>query len=90
MHRSSYKYWKKRPKAIKPERLKLIAELKRWFGLSHGSSGQRTLVSLLATGGYQVSRWLVSKLMKQEGLVSRQLPSHKYAKAEREHLAIPN
>lgn len=28
--------------------------------------------------------------MKQEGLVSRQLPSHKYAKAEKAHLAIPN
>ncbi len=90
MHRSSYNYWAKRPKAIKPERLKLIAGLKRWLSLNNGSAGQRTLVSLLTTSGYQVSRWLVSKLMKQEGLVSRQWPSHKYAKAEKAHLAIPN
>lgn len=45
---------------------------------------------LLATSGYKVSRWLVRKLMKQEGLVSRQLPTHKYAKSEKEHLSIPN
>lgn len=68
----------------------MIAELKRWFGLSNGSAGERTLVSLLATSGYKLSRWLVNKLMKQEGLISRQLPTHKYAEAEKEHLAIPN
>lgn len=68
----------------------MIAELKRWFALSNGSAGQRSLVSLLATSGFKLSRWLVDKLMKQEGLVSRQCPAHKYAKAEKEHLAIPN
>jgi len=45
---------------------------------------------LLATSGFNISRWLVNKLMKQEGLVSRQLPTHKYATAEKEHLSIPN
>lgn len=90
VHRSSYKYWLNKPQTVQPERLKLIAELKRWFGLSNGSAGERTLVSLLQTSGYKLSRWLVNKLMKQEGLVSRQLPTHKYAKAEQEHLAIPN
>ena len=90
VNRSSYRYWCSRPDVVNPQRLKLIAELKRWFGLSNGSAGERTLVSLLATSGFKVSRWLVNKLMKQEGLVSRQLPSHKYAKAEKEHLSIPN
>jgi len=64
--------------------------MKRWFGLSHRSAGQRTLVQLLATSGFKVSGWLVSKLMKQEGLVSHQMPTHKYAKAEKERLSIPN
>ena len=68
----------------------MIAELKRWFGLSNGSAGERNLVTLLATSGYKASRWLVNKLMKQEGLISRQLPTHKYAKSEKEHLSIPN
>lgn len=45
---------------------------------------------MLATSGFKVSRWLVNKLMKQEGLISRQLPTHKYAKSEKEHLSIPN
>jgi putative transposase len=70
--------------------VKLISELKRWFGLSQGSAGQRTLVNLLELSGHYVSRWLVSKLMKQEGLVSRQIPSHRYRKAKKEHLEIPN
>ena len=90
VNRSSYRYWRGRPQKVPVQRLKLIAELKRWFGLSLGSAGQRTLVSLLATSDFKVSRWLVSKLMKQEGLVSRQLPQHKYAKSEREHLCITN
>ena len=90
INRSSYRYWREHPKKTPPERLKLIAELKRWFGLSNGSAGERTLVTLLGTSGFKVSRWLVNKLMKQEGLVSRQLPQHKYAAAEKEHLSIPN
>lgn len=55
-----------------------------------GSAGQRTLVSLLALSGYSVSRWLVAKLMKEQGLVSRQCPQHKYAKADQAHVLIPN
>tara|TARA_R110002072_G_scaffold274674_2_gene435517 strand:- start:2145 stop:2957 length:813 start_codon:yes stop_codon:yes gene_type:complete len=90
VNRSSYRYWVDRPEKVSQQHLKLIAELKRWFGLSLGSAGQRTLVSLLATSGFNVSRWLVKKLMKREGLVSRQLPQHKYAKSEKEHLCIPN
>ena len=90
VNRSRYRYWCDHPPTIEPERIKLVAELKRWFSLSLGSAGQRTLVTLLATSGFKVSRWLVRKLMKQEGLVSRQLPQHRHAKAEKEHLCIPN
>lgn len=90
VHRSSYRYWSKPTKVIGPQRLKLIAELKRWFGLSGGSAGQRSLVTLLAEAGFNTSRWLVRKLMKQAGLVSRQQRAHRYAKAEKAHLSIPN
>lgn len=90
VHRSSYRYWVAHPPQIKAQRIELIAELKRWFNVSHGSAGQRTLVNLLASSGYTISRWLVAKLMRQEGLVSRQLPTHKYAKSEKVHLCIPN
>ena len=90
VHRSSYRYWRERSQKIEPQRLRLISELKRWFGVSNGSAGERTLVTQLALSGFKVSRWLVNKLMKQEGLVSRQLPAHKYAKSEKEHVLIPN
>jgi putative transposase len=90
VNRSSYRYGCKAPKAISPQRLKLIAELKRWFGLSGGSAGQRSLLTLLAGAGFNASRWLVRKLMKQAGLVSRQQPTHRYAKSEKAHLSIPN
>lgn len=90
VNRSSYQYWQQRPNTIAPERLKLIAELKRWFGMSNGSAGQRSLVQLLRRSGFNVSRWLVRKLMRQMGLVSRQLPTHKYAKSEKAHVNIPN
>lgn len=90
VNRSSYRYWLARPKQTPPQRIRLVAELKRWFGLSMGSAGQRSLVNLLASSGFKVSRWLVAKLMKQEGLMSRQCPQHKYAKADQAHLLIPN
>ena len=90
MHRSSYRYWLTHSTIISTERLRLLAELKRCFNLSGGSAGQRTLVDLLAQSGFKASRWLVRKLMKQENLVSCQQPTHRYNKAEKEHLSIPN
>lgn len=42
-----------------------------------------SLVKLLAISGFHASRWLVNKLMKQEGLISRQLPTHQYAKTRK-------
>jgi len=90
VHRSSYKYWKTRTKVVSRTRLDLVAALKRWFGISRGSAGQRSLVKLLEVSNFNVSRWLVRKLMKQHGLYSRQLPSHRYALHEKDYLGIPN
>ena len=83
INRSSYRYWLANSTKIVPERIRLISEMKRWFALSIGSAGERSLVTLLTTSGFNVSRWLVNKLMTQEGLVSRQMPTHKYAKGEK-------
>ena len=90
VNRSSYRYWLANDKVMSPQRLRLISELERLFGLSNQSAGQRSLVKLLGYAGFTVSRWLVRKLMRQEGLISRQLPSHRYAKAEKAHTLIPN
>ena len=67
VHRSGYRYWRGRSQKVSVQRLTLMAELKPWLGLSLGSAGQRTLVSLLTTAAVKVSRWLVSKLIKQQG-----------------------
>ena len=90
VHRSSYRAWCTRDYKRSAYQIKLIAALKRSFSLSNGSAGQRTLVSLLAPLGFKVSRWKVGKLMKQESLVSRQVPRHRYPSAEKVHLGIPN
>jgi putative transposase len=90
VYRSSYRYWVSNPKAIDPERIRLTAELKRWFTVSNGSAGARTLVGLLARSEFKVSRLTVSKLMKQNDLVSRQCRTHRYGKSEKEHLLIGN
>jgi len=71
VNRISYRYWLDNPTKMIPERIRLIAELKRWFALSNSSAGQRSFVTLLATSGFNVRRWLVNKLIKQEGLVNR-------------------
>ena len=49
-------------------------------------AGERSLVKLLAISGFNASRWLIKKLMRQEGLINRQFPITQYAKSEKKHL----
>lgn len=41
-------------------------------------------------GGYRMGRWLAGRLMKELGLVSCLLPTHRYKRGGYEHVAIPN
>jgi putative transposase len=75
---------------IKPERVKQLAEVKRIHNLSNGSAGARTVATMATTEGFPMSRYVASKRMKELGLVSCQLPLHRYKKTGNEHLAIPN
>ena len=45
---------------------------------------------MLSSSGFQVGRWLIRKLMKEQGLTSRQVPRHRSSKAEKAHVCIPN
>lgn len=45
---------------------------------------------MVTTQGMPLSRYRASKLMKSLGLISRQLPGHRYRKAMQEHIEIPN
>ena len=57
---------------------------------SNGSAGARTIAGIVTNSGMSLSRYRASKIMKMLGLVSRQLPKHKYRKQPLEHVNIPN
>ena len=90
VHRSSYKYWRARSKRISPELVKLRSLIKAVHAASNGSAGARSIADMVTTQGIRLTRYRASKLMKQLGLVSRQLPKHRYRKATQEHIEIPN
>lgn len=58
--------------------------------LSNGSAGARSIARIVTMQGYPLSRYRAGRRMKVLGLVSSQLPKHRYKKAEQPHSAIPN
>jgi putative transposase len=89
-HRSSYKYWVKRPKGIAPRRLKELALVRSIFAESNDSAGARTVATIATDRGVALSRYRAGCLMKQCHLRSSQRLKHTYKTARREHVAIPN
>lgn len=90
VHRSSYKYWRKRLKTIDPKHVALCSEIKSAHAVSNGSAGARTIAEIVTTKGIPLSRYRAGKLMKKLDLVSSQPPKHAYKKATQVHLDIPN
>ncbi|MGR3172578.1 IS3 family transposase [Vibrio vulnificus] len=90
VHRSSYKYWKTRPKAIPAHEVRIRALVQEAHNASNGSAGARTIAGIVTNSGMSLSRYRARKIMKVLGLVSRQLPKHKYRKQPLEHVEIPN
>jgi len=90
VHRSSYKYWRKRDKRMAPETAKLHSQVKEVHRQSNGSAGARTVAIMATNNGYPLSRYRAGNIMKKLDLVSCQLPKHAYKKAIQEHVAIPN
>jgi len=90
VHRSSYKYWSKKPKAISAQRQKELKVVKVIHEQSKGSAGARTVSDIATNNGVPLSRYRAGNLMKALQLVSCQLPKHAYKKADQEHVAIPN
>ncbi len=64
------------------EQIKLRAEIKRFYALSGGSAGARSLADMLTTAGYPLSRYRAGNLMTELKLVSCQIPQHNYKKSE--------
>jgi putative transposase len=60
------------------------------FKESNGSAGARSVAEIMTARGTPLSRYRAGRIMKVLGLVSCQLPGHRYKKAKQEHVAIPN
>ncbi len=90
VHRSSYRYWCKAPTSPNPDELKLRALIHEAHTASNGSAGARTIAAIVTNAGISLSRYRATKFMKQLGLVSCQLPKHRYNLKRQEHIEIPN
>lgn len=90
LHRSTFKYRRAAAKRIDPEKIRLNAMVKSAHKLSNDSAGARTIASIVSAQGVPLSRYRAGGFMKRLGLVSTQLPTHRYKKATRVHVSIPN
>ncbi len=57
--------------------------------LSNGSAGARSIADMVTVQGIPLSRYRAGRCMKQLGLVSGQVPAHRYKKADQPHVALP-
>ena len=64
--------------------------VKSIYAESNSSAGARTIAGIATTRGLPLSRYVATRLMKEQGLVSCQLVRHKYKKAAQAHVEIPN
>ena len=90
MCRSSYKYWRSRPRVNDCDKVKLRALVSGKHELSNSSAGSRSIAAMVSQQGTNLSRYRVRRIMKDLGLVCCQLPRHAYKKALQPHVAIPN
>ncbi|ELY9192200.1 TPA: IS3-like element ISEc31 family transposase, partial [Escherichia coli] len=90
IHRSSYRYWRKRRDTVNPARVRLCSEIRRTWNQSRGSAGARTLAEMLTQNGVPMSRYRAGRLMKYLNLSSCQPGKHQYKNARQEHTCLPN
>nr|WP_223724553.1 IS3 family transposase [Escherichia coli] len=90
IHRSSYRYWRKRRDTVNPARVRLCSEIRRAWNQSRGSAGARTLAEMLTQNGVPMSRYRAGRLMKYLNLSSCRPGKHQYKNARQEHTSLPN
>lgn len=90
VHRSTFKYWRKRDKRLPPEVAKLHSQVKEVHRESNGSAGARTVAVMATNNGFPLTRYRATHIMRKLNLVSCQIPKHAYKKSGQEHVAIPN
>ena len=75
---------------MSPQRLNEVTEVKSISNESGGSAGARPIATIATGRGVTLSRYRVSRLMKQCQIVSCQLPKHAYKRSTQVHLSIAN
>ena len=90
MSLSTFKYRRAVARRIDPKKIALRAMVRRAYKLSNGSAGARSIANIVTGFGESLSRYRAGRLMSELGLVSTQLPKHKYRKANQAHANIPN
>ena len=90
VHRSSVTYNLQAKRRVTAEQVRLQALVKALHARSHGSAGARSIATMVSNDGIPLSRYRAGRLMKQLKLVSTQLPAHRYKKASKPHISIPN
>jgi len=90
IHRSSFRYWLNHNDKISPQRIQERAMVREIHTESNGSAGARTIATIATSRGTALSRYRARSLMKEMQLYSCQLPKHKYKKATKEHINVPN
>ncbi|WP_437749309.1 IS3 family transposase [Enterobacter mori] len=90
IHRSSYRYWRKRRDTVNPVQVRLCSEIRRAWNQSRGSAGARTLAEILTQNGVPMSRYRAGRLMKYLNLSSSQPGKHQYKNARQAHTCLPN
>jgi len=88
--RSSYQYRCKQGKRIDSERERLKDKVKEIHFASRGAAGARSISGMLKQQGESVGRYKAASLMKEAGLVSKQLKRHRYRLATEESLIVGN
>ena len=75
---------------IKPERERLKLRVKEIHTASRGAAGARSISGMLKLQGESVGRYKAASLMKEAGLVSKQLKRHRYRLATEESIIVGN
>ena len=88
--RSSH-YALKKPKLPSLEQINLRTWVKQAFDTSKGSAGARNIAMIVnQQHGINLSRYKARKIMKEQGLVSRQRTRHRYKNADKPHGTYDN
>lgn len=88
--RSSYYDYRQRRNKRNPARDLLKIKVTTLFEQSRNSAGSRSIKDMLSAQDIQAGRYLVRRLMAEQGLTSKQPGKHRYKQALEERLDIPN